>query len=54
VKRGSWFSYGSEQIGQGAAASAQFLEQNPATLEKLVAEMKSAGRQAALKNETEA
>ncbi|MGI5869284.1 MAG: recombinase RecA [Kiritimatiellia bacterium] len=39
-KRGSWFSYGSEQIGQGAAAAAQFLEQNPETLEKLVAEMK--------------
>jgi len=53
VKRGSWFSYGSEQIGQGAAASAQFLEQNPATLEKLVAEMKNSGRQAALQRATE-
>ena len=53
VKRGSWFSYGSEQIGQGAAASAQFLEQNPATLEKLVAEMKNSGRQAVLQRATE-
>lgn len=40
VKRGSWFSYGTDQIGQGAAAAAQFLQNNPEVCEKLVAEMK--------------
>ena len=44
VKRGSWFSYGADQIGQGSAASAQFLEQNPDVTEKLVKEMRSMGK----------
>ena len=43
VKRGSWFSYGTDQIGQGSAAAAQFLEQNPAVTEKLVNELKGLG-----------
>lgn len=41
AKRGSWYSYGSEQIGQGAAASALFLEQNPEMVEKLIKELKA-------------
>ena len=40
VKRGSWLSYGNDQIGQGAAAAAAFLEQNPDITEKLVETMK--------------
>jgi len=39
-KRGSWFSYGTDQIGQGAAAAAQFLEQNPDALARLIDELK--------------
>ena len=40
IKRGSWLSYGNDQIGQGAAAAAAFLEQNPDVTEKLVETMK--------------
>ena len=47
IKRGSWFSYGADQIGQGAAAASQFLENNPDVCEKLVAEMKGAGKEEA-------
>jgi len=43
-KRGSWFSYNNEQIAQGQAASAAYLEQHPEILAKLVAELKVVGK----------
>ena len=43
-KRGSWFSYGAEQIAQGQAASAQYLEAHPEMLAKLVSELKATGK----------
>lgn len=36
AKRGSWFSFDSEQIGQGALAATEFLRSNPEILEKIV------------------
>ena len=54
VKRGSWLSYGTDQIGQGAAAAAAFLEQNPDVTEKLVETMKgNIGAEAAPDAKTE-
>jgi len=53
AKRGSWFSYGSEQIGQGAAASALFLEQNPEMVEKLIKELKEVSKPDQLKKTDE-
>lgn len=54
VKRGSWLSYGTDQIGQGAAAAATFLEQNPDVTEKLVETMKgNIGAEAAPDAKTE-
>lgn len=52
-KRGSWFSYGTEQIGQGAAASALFLEQNPETLERLTNELRGSCKPETLKKTDE-
>jgi len=43
-KRGSWLSYGADQLGQGQSASAAFLEQNPDMLAKLVSELKAVGK----------
>ena len=43
-KRGSWLSYGSEQIGQGSEKASQFLESNPEMLNKLVSELKNIGK----------
>ena len=40
TKRGSWLSYGSEQVGQGSAAAASYLEQHPDILEKVIADIK--------------
>ena len=34
-KRGSWFRYDGEPIGQGADAAMQFLEEDPALLDKI-------------------
>ncbi len=39
-KRGSWFSYSGEQIGQGRDSAVQFLFDNPDICEKLVANVK--------------
>jgi recombination protein RecA len=36
LKRGSWFSFESEQIGQGAIAATEFLRQHPDTVEKII------------------
>ena len=40
LKRGSWLSYGTDQIGQGAQAAAQFLEDHKDVADRLVAQMK--------------
>jgi protein RecA len=42
-KRGSWLSYGADQIGQGSDKAAKFLEDNPEMMSKLVAELKNVG-----------
>ncbi len=39
AKRGSWLSFESEQIGQGAAAATEFLRSNPDMLEKIRAKV---------------
>jgi len=36
LKRGSWFSFNSEQIGQGAIAATEFLRENPDICEKII------------------
>ena len=36
MKRGSWYSFESEQIGQGAIAATEFLRQNPDVCEKII------------------
>ena len=51
-KRGSWFSYGTEQLAQGQAASAAYLEQRPEMLAKLVSELKASGNPAASAQES--
>lgn len=38
-KRGSWFAFGVEQLGQGATAAAGYLKEHPDTLEKIKAEI---------------
>jgi len=40
TRRGSWMSYNGEQIGQGAAAAAAFLEQNPDVTERIIEEIR--------------
>ena len=42
AKRGSWLSYGTEQIGQGFDAAARFLEQHPDVADQVVADIKKA------------
>ena len=36
IKRGSWFSFESEQIGQGAIAATEFLRANPDMVDKII------------------
>ncbi|MCL1857588.1 MAG: recombinase RecA [Kiritimatiellaeota bacterium] len=40
TKRGSWLSYGAEQVGQGSAAAAAFLESHPDTCAKIIDEIR--------------
>ena len=40
LKRGSWLSYGTDQIGQGTQAAAQFLEDHKDVADKLAAQMR--------------
>ncbi len=42
VKRGSWLSFGSEQIGQGQLAATEFLRQNPDVCQRVVEKIKEA------------
>ncbi len=39
TKRGSWLSFGSEQIGQGALASTEYLRQHPEIVELIIAKV---------------
>ena len=41
TKRGSWLSYGSDQIGQGHEAARSYLEENPETTSKLMEEIRA-------------
>ena len=38
-KRGSWLSFGSEQIGQGALAATEFLRNHPDVVKEIVAKV---------------
>ena len=40
AKRGSWLSFESEQIGQGAQAATEFLRQNPDVCERIIEKLK--------------
>lgn len=40
IKRGSWFSFESEQIGQGSIAATEFLREHPELVEKIIALIK--------------
>ena len=42
TKRGSWLSYGTEQIGQGFDAAARFLEQHSDVADQVIADIKKA------------
>ena len=42
AKRGSWLSYGTEQIGQGVDAAARFLEQHEDVAASVIADIKKA------------
>ena len=42
TKRGSWLSFGSEQIGQGALASTEYLRQNPGIVQQIVDKIREA------------
>lgn len=40
LRRGSWLSFESEQLGQGALAATEFLRTNPEIVEKIIARIK--------------
>ncbi|MCL2103851.1 MAG: recombinase RecA [Kiritimatiellaeota bacterium] len=41
TKRGSWLSFGTEQIGQGAIAATEFLRTHPAVVEEIITKIKA-------------
>ena len=41
TKRGSWLSFGSEQIGQGSIAATEFLRTHPEIVEQIIEKIKS-------------
>jgi len=41
TKRGSWLSFGSEQIGQGALAATEFLRTHPEVVEQIAAQVRA-------------
>ncbi|MDX9866619.1 MAG: recombinase RecA [Kiritimatiellia bacterium] len=41
TKRGSWLSFGSEQIGQGSIASTEFLRSHPEIVEQIIAKIRA-------------
>jgi recombination protein RecA len=40
-KRGSWISYGTEQLGQGSMATIEFLRTHPEVTEEIVEKVKT-------------
>jgi recombination protein RecA len=42
TKRGSWLSFGTEQIGQGALAATEYLRQNPAVVQQIIEKIREA------------
>ena len=40
-KRGSWYAYGTEQLGQGTMATMQFLKEHPETVAEIVEKVKT-------------
>jgi recombination protein RecA len=42
TRRGSWLSFGSEQVGQGALASTEHLRQNPEIVKQIIAKVQEA------------
>lgn len=40
AKKGSWVSFGNEQLGQGVLAAAEFLKTNKETVDKIIAKIK--------------
>jgi recombination protein RecA len=48
-KRGSWLSFGSEQLAQGSLATIDYLKANPAIVEQIVARVKEAPQAAVVK-----
>jgi recombination protein RecA len=46
-KRGSWISYGTEQLGQGTMATMEFLKTHPDVTAEIVEKVKAAPLQAA-------
>ncbi len=49
MKRGSWFSFESEQIGQGAIAATEFLRSNPEVVDKIIEKINEVPASAASK-----
>ncbi len=41
TKRGSWISFGTEQLGQGAIASTEFLREHPEMVDQIIEKIKS-------------
>jgi recombination protein RecA len=41
LKKGSWLSYNGEQIGQGADAARQYLEEHPEVVETLITDIRA-------------
>jgi recombination protein RecA len=54
TKRGSWLSFGSEQIGQGAMAATEFLRNNPVVVDAIIAKIKAEPAVAIGKGKSEA
>lgn len=48
-KRGSWLSYGTEQLAQGTLAAIEFLKSNPEILEEIIGKVKTTPVQASAK-----
>jgi recombination protein RecA len=41
TKRGSWLSFGTEQIGQGSIAATEFLRTHPEIVDQIIQKIKS-------------
>jgi predicted double-glycine peptidase len=41
TKRGSWLSFGTEQIGQGSIAATEFLRTHPEVVEEIITKIQA-------------